>query len=127
MATNGNHDFESRGPLVLAVTAAMFVCSTVFVALRLIARFWVVRRSGWDDYTIILAWVSDMLRYRGSSNDDTDMVLQVLALGTSIAICYGTSVGLGRHEVDVPADWASTLKKCEYIFAVLYVGIQMFC
>lgn len=43
-----------------------------------------------------------------------------LAFGTSFAICYGTSVGLGRHEVDVPAQWDAALRKSEYAFSVLY-------
>ena len=43
---------------MLAVTAAMLVCSTVFVVLRLISRIGIVRRLGWDDHFMILAWVS---------------------------------------------------------------------
>lgn len=85
---------------MLAVTAAMLVCSTVFVVLRLISRIGIVRRLGWDDHFMILAWC--------------------LAFGTSFAICYGTSVGLGRHEVDVPAQWDAALRKSEYAFSVLY-------
>ncbi|KAF2809560.1 MFS general substrate transporter [Mytilinidion resinicola] len=98
--TSGDRDFASRGPVVLGVTTATLVCATVFVVLRLISRFGIVQRVGWDDHFIILAWL--------------------LAFGTSFSICYGTSVGLGRHEVDVPADWDSALKKSEYIFSVLY-------
>lgn len=85
---------------MLAVTTAMLVCSTVFVVLRLISRIGIVRRLGWDDHFMILAWC--------------------LAFGTSFAICYGTSVGLGRHEVDVPAQWDAALRKSEYAFSVLY-------
>lgn len=58
METVKNNGFVSRGPVVLGVTAAMLVTSTVFVAFRMISRFWVVRKPGWDDYTMILAWVS---------------------------------------------------------------------
>jgi hypothetical protein len=49
---------------VLAVTAAMLVCSTVFVVLRLISRIGIVRRLGWDDHFMILAWVSGNTRTR---------------------------------------------------------------
>lgn len=45
----------------------------------------------------------------------------MIAFGLSFSICYGTSVGLGRHEVDLLPEWRSTLKKCEYAFSVLYV------
>lgn len=49
---------------MLAVTAAMLVCSTVFVVLRLISRIGIVRRLGWDDHFMILAWVSGNTRTR---------------------------------------------------------------
>ncbi|KAF2490913.1 MFS general substrate transporter [Lophium mytilinum] len=98
--TSGDHHVVSRGPVVLGVTTATIVCATVFVVLRLISRIGIVRRVGWDDHFIILAWV--------------------LAFGTSFSICYGTSVGLGRHEVDVPADWDPILTRMEYVFSVLY-------
>jgi hypothetical protein len=42
---------------VLGVTAATLVCATVFVVLRLISRIGIVRRMGWDDRFIVLAWV----------------------------------------------------------------------
>ncbi|KAF2740697.1 MFS monosaccharide transporter-like protein [Polyplosphaeria fusca] len=96
----GSGDFATRGPAVLGVTAATLVCCTVFVVLRLMSRFWIVRKPGWDDYTIILAWL--------------------LAFGTSFSICYGTSVGLGRHERDVPEEWEMPMKKSAYVFSVLY-------
>lgn len=44
----------------------------------------------------------------------------IVSLGLSISICYGTTVGLGRHEVDVPPEWDASLKKTEYSFSVLY-------
>jgi hypothetical protein len=57
----------SRGPVVMAVTGAMLVLATLFVLLRLISRFGVVRRIAWDDYFMILAWVSLVLRFRQTS------------------------------------------------------------
>lgn len=93
-------DFPTRGPAVLAVTAASLAICTVFVVLRLTSRFAIVKKPGWDDYTMILAWI--------------------LALGTSFSICYGTRWGLGRHEQNIPEEWESTMKKCAYVFSVLY-------
>ena len=49
---------------MLAVTTAMLVCSTVFVVLRLISRIGIVRRLGWDDRFMILAWVSGNTKTR---------------------------------------------------------------
>ncbi|OCK75999.1 MFS general substrate transporter [Lepidopterella palustris CBS 459.81] len=97
---SANYGYTSRSPVVLAVTTVMLVCSTVFVVLRLISRIGIVRRLGWNDYFMILAWF--------------------LAFATSFAICYGTSVGLGRHEADIPSEWASELRKSEYAFSALY-------
>lgn len=49
---------ENRGSVVLAVTTALLVASTVFVALRLVSRVGVVKKVSTDDYFIGLAWVS---------------------------------------------------------------------
>jgi hypothetical protein len=47
-----------------------------------------------------------------------------IAFGLSFAICYGTSVGLGLHEKDIPAKWEAPVKKTEYVFSVLYVSLH---
>ena len=49
---------ENRGPVVLAVTVAVWVVATAFVVLRLISRVGVVKKVTPDDYFIVLAWVS---------------------------------------------------------------------
>lgn len=49
---------------------------------------------------------------------------QFISFGFSFSICYGTSVGLGRHEADIPPQWHVPLKKSEYVFSVLYVRIR---
>lgn len=92
---------EDRGPTVLTVTVVMLCLSTAFVTLRLISRIGVVKRVSMDDYAIIIAWV--------------------IAFGFSFSICYGTHVGLGRHEQDVTAEQTGPLRKAEYGFSVLYV------
>lgn len=97
-------DYTSRGPLVLAVTAATLACCTVFTLFRLISRFGIVKKPMWDDYFIILAWL--------------------LAFGTSVSICYGTTVGLGRHEADVPASSGSAVKQAAYAFSILYASAR---
>jgi hypothetical protein len=54
----GQAHVESRSTTVLAVTAALMTAATIFVSLRLISRGGIVRRLGWDDAAIVLAWVS---------------------------------------------------------------------
>ncbi|KAL9126856.1 MAG: hypothetical protein Q9217_004164 [Psora testacea] len=91
---------QNRGPTVLTVTITMLCLSTTFIILRLISRFGIVTRVNNDDYAIVLAWI--------------------IAFGFSFSICYGTSVGLGRHEVDVRPEQRHPLKKAQYAFSVLY-------
>lgn len=91
---------QDRGPTVLVVVIIMLCVSTVFVALRLVSRIGIVKRVSNDDYAIILAWL--------------------IAFGFSFSICYGTTVGLGRHEANVEPQDHMPLKKAEYAFSVLY-------
>ncbi|KAF2690762.1 MFS monosaccharide transporter-like protein [Lentithecium fluviatile CBS 122367] len=93
-------EHSSRGPAVLGTTAATLALCSVFVFLRIVSRYLVVRKPGWDDHAIILAWL--------------------LAFGTSFAICYGTTKGLGRHQLDIPEDELVPMKKAAYTFSVLY-------
>lgn len=102
MAMNESNDgFSTRGPVVMGVSAATLAICSLFVGLRLISRFAVVRKPGWDDYTMILAWV--------------------LAFGASFSICYGTTKGLGRRQEDIPVEWLRPMKQASYVFSVLYV------
>lgn len=48
---------DDRGPVVLAVTAAMLAGSTFFVVLRLLTRYFIVHRIKLDDWLILFAWV----------------------------------------------------------------------
>lgn len=95
-------EFSTRGPTVMGVSAATLALCSLFVGLRLISRFAVVRKPGWDDYTMILAWL--------------------LAFGASFAICYGASKGLGRRQEDIPREWLKPMKQSSFVFSVLYVG-----
>lgn len=87
--------------MVMGVSAATLVLSSLFVGFRLISRFAVLRKPGWDDYTIIVAWI--------------------LAFGASFSICYGATKGLGRHQEDIPTQWLAPMKQSAFVFSVLYV------
>jgi hypothetical protein len=52
-------NIQNRGPVVLAVTTALLVASTIFIVLRLVSRVGVVRKVSRDDYFIVFAWVSN--------------------------------------------------------------------
>jgi hypothetical protein len=56
--------------------------------------------------------------------DCTDVwARQFIAFGLSFSIDYGTSKGLGRHDVDIPSSWLPALRKSEYAFTILYVRL----
>lgn len=61
---------DDRGPVVLAVTAAMLAGSTFFVVLRILSRYFIVHRIKLDDWLILFAWVQTdsepLLLHRGS-------------------------------------------------------------
>ncbi|KAG9948585.1 MFS monosaccharide transporter-like protein, partial [Aureobasidium melanogenum] len=92
--------FDSRSSVVFSVTVAMITCSTVFVFSRIASRAGIVKKVLLDDYFILVAWL--------------------LAFGLSFSICYGSFVGLGRHEDDVPDSWQGALRRSQYAFSVLY-------
>ncbi|KAI8934073.1 hypothetical protein NX059_008837 [Plenodomus lindquistii] len=101
MATSSpSSDFPTRGPVVLGVSAATLALCSLFVAFRLISRFAIVRKPGWDDYAMIVAWM--------------------LAFGASFSICYGTTKGLGRRQDNIPPEWLTPMKQAAYVFSVLY-------
>jgi preprotein translocase subunit Sss1 len=90
----------------MGVSAATLAVCSLFVGLRMISRFLVVRKPGWDDYTMLLAWL--------------------LAFGASFSICYGTTRGLGRRQEDIPTEWLQSMKQTSYVFSVLYVGYAIY-
>lgn len=73
--TASHNPNQNRGSVVLAVTIAHIVASTIFVVLRLISRIGVVRKVSRDDYFIILAWVS---RLSGLNHPKTRLATSVL-------------------------------------------------
>ncbi|KAF1839291.1 MFS monosaccharide transporter-like protein [Decorospora gaudefroyi] len=99
-STDFDGDFPTRGPAVMGVSAATLALCSLFVAFRLVSRFLVVRKPGWDDYTMIAAWI--------------------LAFGASFCICYSTTKGLGRRQQNIPPEWQEPMKKSSYVFSVLY-------
>lgn len=96
--------FPNRGPLVEVVALTTLGVATLFVVARLATRLWLVKKTTWDDFMIVVSWF--------------------LALGVSLSIAIGVRNGLGRNDADIPARWRDDLRKCEYAFSVLYVRIS---
>jgi hypothetical protein len=49
-----------RSKSVFIGVLVTFILSSLFVVSRLVSRFRIVKRHGWEDYTIIVAWVSEL-------------------------------------------------------------------
>ncbi len=69
---------NDRGPTVFAVTLVVITVATVFVVLRLISKWGVSRKANVDDYVIVVGCV--------------------FAVGLSVSIMIGTTVGLGAPD-----------------------------
>ncbi|KAK1780873.1 major facilitator superfamily domain-containing protein [Copromyces sp. CBS 386.78] len=93
-------NFPDRGPAVFVVTTVTICLSTLFVAARMVSRIGIVRRVGWDDYIIVLAWL--------------------ISLFLCLTIDMATRRGLGRHDVDIDYQYQPGLRMCEYVFSILY-------
>ncbi|KAH8902735.1 MFS general substrate transporter [Coniochaeta sp. PMI_546] len=89
-----------RGPAVFAVTTATLILASVFVGGRMFSRIRIVRHVSADDYIICVAWV--------------------IAVFLTMTIELATTRGLGRHDADISEGKRSGLRKCEYVFSVLY-------
>ncbi|OIW28993.1 MFS general substrate transporter [Coniochaeta ligniaria NRRL 30616] len=89
-----------RGPAVFAVTTATLILASVFVAGRMFSRARIVRHVSADDYIICVAWL--------------------IALFLSMTIDLAATRGLGRHDANISKEKMPGLRKCEYVFSVLY-------
>ncbi|OBS29022.1 hypothetical protein FPOA_02958 [Fusarium poae] len=99
-ASTDNGGIPDRGPAVFAVTTATLVLATVFVAARIVSRTFIVRNVTWDDRVMILAWL--------------------FAFFLSFTICFGVHNGLGRHDENIDPQRLPALRRCEYVFSILY-------
>lgn len=93
-----------RGAQVFGGTLSTLVIATVFVAGRLISRHFVVGKISWDDKVMMLAWL--------------------VAFFLSFTIILGVNHGLGRHDVDIEPGQRAVLRRCEYVFSILYVSTK---
>ncbi|KAF4121028.1 transporter [Geosmithia morbida] len=89
-----------RGPASFAVSVATLTAASAFVVARLVSRYFIVRCVRWDDFIMILAWL--------------------IAVFLTFTIAFGTAHGLGQYDKDIRADQRSVLRRCEYVFSILY-------
>lgn len=102
-AIAGSH-VPDRGSSVFAVSVATLVLASVFVVARLICRYFIVRCIRWDDRVMMLSWL--------------------IAFFLTFTIALGTANGLGRHDADIDPEQRGVLRRCEYVFSILYVSMN---
>ncbi|WWC88245.1 uncharacterized protein L201_003151 [Kwoniella dendrophila CBS 6074] len=91
---------QDRSNAILVVTIIMTVLATIFVAMRMISKAWVVRKVMWDDYITLLAWVF------------------FVALATAVMV--GARSGLGKVGLEIQPHWVGPLRRATYVFTVFY-------
>ncbi|KAG4436930.1 hypothetical protein IFR05_007581 [Cadophora sp. M221] len=89
-----------RSRAIFIAATGSFVLASISAAGRVVSRFVVVKRHGWDDYTFILAWI--------------------LAFGLTFAVNFGTYKGLGLHNDNILPAWTAPLLAAEYVAIVLF-------
>jgi len=89
-----------RGHNTFAVTVAVTVVATLFVAARFYTRAILVKSVKQDDWWILAAWLC--------------------ALGFSTAVCFGVRDGLGMHWADIPDPRRDDFRRSQYVYSILY-------
>lgn len=91
----------NRGPAVFAVTVITLVIASVFVFARMACRWFIVKKVTWGDRIMMLAWL--------------------IAFFLSFTVALGTFNGLGKYDADIDPRYLPRLRRCEYVFSILYV------
>jgi hypothetical protein len=55
-----NHGKDDQGYKMYITAVVMIILSGLFVIARCATRVWMLGRLGWDDFTIVMALVSDL-------------------------------------------------------------------
>lgn len=95
----------NRGPAVFAVTVVTLVIASVFVFARLVCRYFIVKKVTCGDAIMMLAWL--------------------IAFFLSFTVALGTFSGLGKYDADIDPRDLPRLRRCEYIFSILYVTMPL--
>ncbi|OAA50738.1 Major facilitator superfamily domain, general substrate transporter [Cordyceps fumosorosea ARSEF 2679] len=90
----------NRGPAVFAVTVITLVIASVFVFARMVCRYFIVKKITWGDRIMMLAWL--------------------IAFFLSFTVAFGTFNGLGKYDQDIDIRDLPRLRRCEYVFSILY-------
>ncbi|KAJ4155719.1 hypothetical protein LMH87_000953 [Akanthomyces muscarius] len=90
----------NRGPAVFAVTVITLVIASVFVFARMACRWFIVKKVTWGDRIMMLAWL--------------------IAFFLSFTVALGTFNGLGKYDADIDPRYLPRLRRCEYVFSILY-------
>ncbi|KFA47687.1 hypothetical protein S40293_08717 [Stachybotrys chartarum IBT 40293] len=90
----------NRGPAVFAVCTATLVLASVLLGARVYCRWFIVKNVSRDDKVIVFAWL--------------------ISFFLTFTINLGVVNGLGKYDVDIAPEQLPTLRRCEYVFSILY-------
>ncbi|RYP04948.1 hypothetical protein DL764_004128 [Monosporascus ibericus] len=94
-----------RSRAVFSSVTGTFVLASIFAVGRLVCRFGIVKRYGWDDYSFILAWI--------------------LAFGLSFSINFSTYQDIRVHDDNINADLNTRFLGAEHAAIVLFYPALM--
>lgn len=92
--TNPQASHGDRASKLIVATAIAIVLPTIFLALRLLARHVLRIRLHFDDWLIIIAWVS---QWTSSASRNLLTGLKFFIIGLDISGCLLIEHGIGRH------------------------------
>ena len=101
LAADADRHVPDRGPAVFAVTTVTLVLASIFVFARIVCRYFIVKNFTWGDAVMLLAWL--------------------IAFFLSFTVALGTFSGLGKYDIDIDQGDLPRLRRCEYVFSILYV------
>lgn len=96
---------DDRREAVQGATIVTIIMAFVFLALRMISRIFITRRTSWDDYLMVIAWL--------------------IAFGGALTVLLSVEKGFGLMDVILDPKSIPSLKKFGYAYSILYVRISL--
>lgn len=96
-------DEDDRGPNILVTNWMLAGLSGLFLAVRLACKLRATRQLWWDDYVLVVSWVSAPVKPKGCPTECLHVV-QLTLLVSVILVTASVPKGLGKHVSQVPVE-----------------------
>jgi hypothetical protein len=104
----------NNGPHIVGAIATTTILALIALSMRLYVRFWMLRKSSFDDYFIIAGMVNPIFWTIDKYRINTSQTCSLISFGVNVpdVICYGA----GRHAVYIsPPSKITTGLKLNFI------------